>query len=155
MEYRYNEEKPIYTLSDSASHAAILYCFTSIVRKAEHQLIKSEDKKQIPTKYTVCVTCKYFLKRKMKFSDFQDTLSLQFILSNKLTKKNQICQLCKTLGLWFIVSIWGPTIWMVKWLEKSKVKMLGKIRWTSMKIWLMASYSLNTETLHKKQQDTT
>ena len=77
----------MHTLSDSASHAAILYCFTSIVRKAEHQLIKSEDKKWIPTKCTVCVTCKYFLKRKMKFSDFQDTLSLQFILSNKLTKK--------------------------------------------------------------------
>lgn len=68
-------------------------CFTSIIRKAENQLTNSEDKKWILTKYTIFVTCKYFLKRKMKFSDFQDTFSLQFTLSIKLTKKSDLSTL--------------------------------------------------------------
>ena len=99
--------------------------FTSIIRKAENQLINSEDKKWIPTKYTIFVTCKYFLKIKMKFSDFQDTFSLQFTLSIKLLK-SQICQLCKTLGLWWIASVWGYTIWRVKGLESQSSRCLGK-----------------------------
>lgn len=69
MKNRCNEEKPRHALSPSASHPATRHFIHKESQKGWEVTHKTGGGH---VKVTVCVVCRYFRKRKMKLSDFQE-----------------------------------------------------------------------------------